>query len=375
MTTPHRVFLALAVVVAACGGGGDGAVDGAAADAPRVIDGSTDLDAPAPITFVDVAVSGCAALGGVPRRCDGEVPLALTFAIVASGPVDGALWDFGDGSPPVTELAPRHVYTRPGAFDVTLSVRGPGGTAQAHLPGLIVSSAAGIGGACSEAVGCDGDLECLCAGGVACPAPLARGLCTRPCTSDDDCGAAAACVDLGHAGDEAPWQTRVCLETCVAGDGGCGAGLGCQALPRVTGGWVEACFAPGVVAPDGAACRDASGGLRDDACASGRCLELGARGVCAADCVGGCAAGTTCAQVGGGVGAACLAECASAACDGDPWLACEAPEVSGAWGFTIDGVPKAGGYCAPKRCGGGDVCGDGVCGDRGGASFCGPAPI
>lgn len=364
------MFLATALVVA-CGGRGGDAVDGARLDAVVVVDGAAGLDAPAPITFVDVSVSGCQALGGTPRRCDGEVPLALAFAIVASGPVDGALWDFGDGSPPVTELAPRHVYTRPGMFDVTLSVRGPGGTAQARLPGLVVAAAAGLGGACSEAVGCDGDLECLCANGTGCPAPLARGLCTRPCVSDDDCGAAAACVDLGVTGEGAPWQVKACLETCVAADGDCAAGLACQPLARASGGWVDACFAPGVVAPDGAACRDASGALRDDACASGRCLDLGARGLCAADCVGGCPLGTSCAVIGGGVGPACLAECAGAACDGDPWLACEVPDAAGTWGFTIEGPPKAGGYCAPRRCDDASTCGEGVCADRGGARFCG----
>lgn len=53
----------------------------------------------------------------------GTVPLTVTFTDLSSpwGWVDSWQWDFGDGSPVITETNPIHLYTTPGVYTVTLT--------------------------------------------------------------------------------------------------------------------------------------------------------------------------------------------------------------------------------------------------------------
>ncbi len=56
----------------------------------------------------------------------GVAPLAVTFenrSLPGILPITGYEWDFGDGSPIVTEPAPEHTYEKPGSYTVTLTTR------------------------------------------------------------------------------------------------------------------------------------------------------------------------------------------------------------------------------------------------------------
>ena len=57
----------------------------------------------------------------------GTVPLTVVFSNTSSGDYTDSQWDFGTGVTSTT-THPTHVYTAPGAFTVTLTVSGPGGT-------------------------------------------------------------------------------------------------------------------------------------------------------------------------------------------------------------------------------------------------------
>jgi PKD repeat protein len=57
----------------------------------------------------------------------GFLPLSVAFTDLSSSDVTSWEWDFGDGTT-ASERAPVHVYTLPGLHDVTLVVRGPGGS-------------------------------------------------------------------------------------------------------------------------------------------------------------------------------------------------------------------------------------------------------
>ena len=57
----------------------------------------------------------------------GTYDLLVQFESTSTGPIDGLLWDFGDGSSS-TEAAPSHTYTEAGTYTVTLTASGPGGT-------------------------------------------------------------------------------------------------------------------------------------------------------------------------------------------------------------------------------------------------------
>src|SRR5215218_38794 len=52
----------------------------------------------------------------------GPAPLTVHFTDTSSGSPTEWSWDFGDGSPVSTEQSPARVYTRPGTYDVTLTV-------------------------------------------------------------------------------------------------------------------------------------------------------------------------------------------------------------------------------------------------------------
>jgi hypothetical protein len=173
--------------------------------------------------------------------------------------------------------------------------------------------------------------------------------------------------------DAADWQRALCLPDCEeAGD--CPEGLLCRDLRNGLGsGWVRACFVEGLLGALGDSCTDADGNLDHASCASGRCLDEGARGMCSDPCTAGsCPGGAACATfLAGETGSFCLARCESAdACTEDPWLACQAPGGVGDKAFTVDETPAPLGYCAPKACTDGDECGvDGDCVE----GFCGPA--
>ncbi|MGE0064311.1 MAG: DUF3344 domain-containing protein [Methanobacteriales archaeon] len=55
----------------------------------------------------------------------GVVPLTVQFQDLSTGATEW-LWDFGDGTNS-TEQNPTHIYTQPGEYTVTLTVKGPGG--------------------------------------------------------------------------------------------------------------------------------------------------------------------------------------------------------------------------------------------------------
>jgi hypothetical protein len=58
----------------------------------------------------------------------GAAPLAVAFSSALSNPGAGATlsvqWDFGDGSPPTTELDPQHTYAAAGTYTATLTLPG-----------------------------------------------------------------------------------------------------------------------------------------------------------------------------------------------------------------------------------------------------------
>jgi PKD repeat protein len=329
----------LLVALAGCSGDGDAAPD-AGVDALGLPDASP-RDAGVSLGFVDFAAAGCESFDATLVRCRGRAPLELRFVALAAAPLEAYLWSFGDGSPQATSASPVHRYELPGSYGVRLTVGGPGGTVQAAKETYVTVDPVGLGGRC--------DLEGQCDVGLGCLEGL--GLCTRDCEDDEDCGAGATCAILG--------EDQVCLPAC---HDGC-----CQEVRAAEGGWTEACIPAGLFADEGGSCRDGEGALADERCASGSCDDLGARGICAGSCDGvACPSYAVCATFAGNV-KRCLAECSEARpCQGDPWLACEAANASGALGFS---VASAGGpYCAPRRCAVPADCGpDGTCT----AGFCG----
>ncbi len=364
------------LLAAACGGGsGNGGNDGGRPDAAYLTpDATVPQDGNAPLAWVDFAITGCDSApapddAGMPGPCTGDTPLSLTFTAVAPAPIDAYLWDFGDGDT-LTDAAPTHVYATPGVYDVSLAVGGPGGTANQDKPAVVVVRAAEAGSPCAADEQCGPSLECVCGSGDGCGAVLPFGLCAAACSDTTPC-ASGVCADLAPAPAPADdWRRTLCVPDC-SGGGSCPAGLTCQSLRGADGAWVQGCFAPGALAPIGASCRDGAGATDDSRCASGRCADLGARGLCVAACSGGdCPGNAACATFeDGSVGPWCVADCSAATCDGDPWLACETPGGTDTLDFTVDETPDAAGYCAPKACTGAAECGlDGACVN----GFCGP---
>src|SRR5262249_55333903 len=62
---------------------------------------------------------------------------AVAFTDLSAGNVTSWTWSFGDGTL-ARQRYPVKVYTRTGAFTVTLTVKGPGGTASITHPGPTV---------------------------------------------------------------------------------------------------------------------------------------------------------------------------------------------------------------------------------------------
>jgi PKD repeat protein len=349
-------LVAVPAVLAACGGGEAPALDAAAPgpDAGSVIaDAGAAPDAAPPLGWVDFAASGCAPIApdvGEAPRCRATAPAALGFVALVSGTVDAYLWSFGDGSPPGSAAAPAHVYALPGRYDVSLTVGGPGGTAQRKRAGWVDVVPAPAGAACALDAQCAPGAACVCGEGegAACAPPLAAGLCATSCAGGGDaCAGGEVCAALGDGPE--PWRASLCLAAC-ASDDDCAPGRACRELPGASGGagaaWVRGCFVAGLVADDGAACVDASGAPDHARCAGGACAALGARGVCATPCAtaGDCPSHATCATFAGGE-KRCLARCDAAhPCDDDPGLACAPPDAAT---FTVSEPPAASGYCAP----------------------------
>jgi len=349
-------LLAGASLQASCGGGHP-AIDAATGPDAYVPDDAQPTQDGAPLTWVDFSASGCALAttpggdAGVDTiTCTGPAPLTVAFAPLASGTVDTWAWTFGDGGTS-NEATPAHTFAQPGAYDVSLSAAGPGGTATQSRAGYIVVVPADLGGACDDGGQCATG-SCAC-GDASCDA--AASMCAAAC--DQSACAEGWCAALGG-----PWGADLCVATCT-GAGDCPAGRTCQAVAAKGGGWAMGCVPPGVLADLGASCAGA-GGFDSAACASGDCLGIGARGACALDCAGqgACPDGTRCATFGNGT-AACLPTCTQPAdCGTDPWLGCEDPGAGGAWGFTLD-AGAAAQVCAPRSCSGAGDCAGGACVD------------
>ena len=80
---------------------------------------------PTPTPTPTNIVSSCRAdFFADPTVCDG--PTEVQFTDQSTGPIDGWLWDFGDGGNS-TEQNPKHYYNRDGSYSVTLTVTGPPG--------------------------------------------------------------------------------------------------------------------------------------------------------------------------------------------------------------------------------------------------------
>jgi len=63
-----------------------------------------------------------------PSPATGPPPLAVQFMDTSLGGATSRSWNFGDGSPADTTANPSHTYTLPGAYNVSLTVTGAGGS-------------------------------------------------------------------------------------------------------------------------------------------------------------------------------------------------------------------------------------------------------
>jgi PKD repeat protein len=366
-----------ALLVAAIGCGDDDttmAVDAATAnDAGPVSDASFNSDAGPSLTFVDFSITGCedialdagVADAGPTAPCPGAAPLTLRFTALAPAPVTVHAWSFGDGTGSDSRPSPDHMFELPGSYTVTLDVEGPSGTANIIKNNIVVAVTAPNGHICTLSSQCT-SADCLCGDGATCPAGLTTGICTTDCSGASPCDTGEVCSDLAPTTPAMPaaWQRQVCLQSC-AGGATCSDGLVCRSLRNGAGsGFVEGCFPADLLGDIGDSCVDEDGNIDDALCASGTCLDEGARGLCSADCsTDSCPTGSACATfVGGTPTPSCMANCDTTACDTDPWLACEQPGGAASKSFTVDETPVASGYCAPKSCSGAPDCGvDGMC--------------
>lgn len=57
----------------------------------------------------------------------GEPPLSVSFSNLSIGNITSQSWDFGDGSDPTDAASPSHVFSKPGEYDVRLTVVGSNG--------------------------------------------------------------------------------------------------------------------------------------------------------------------------------------------------------------------------------------------------------
>jgi PKD repeat protein len=407
-----RTLLALLAVscVGACrksgSAAGDGGTDATPGDVP-----SGDLPG---ALALDFTATGCPAYvfkdTEQPHpQCTGTPPLTLSFSAVSSPSLTRFLWTFGDGTASSTERAPTHTYVLPGTYDVSLVAEGTVGSVSRTNKGFVFVAPLLEGSPCDVDAQCDTALSCLCGAGRSCGPAFARGICTRGCAASacgdrsvcatlevpavrasatagdagaspldgaadaldaaDDADAATvldaasdapvssdAAGDATASGDAAGLPASGAQLVCLAGCDGvpCPAGLVCRALPAASGGtarWALACV-PQAFREVGDTCRDATGALTDELCATGHCAALGALGVCSATCGAGeeCPAGSACAKLGDGR-SLCLRACGSGfACDRDPLLRCEAAGSAGPLGFQVTPAVPDVTYCAPRKC-------------------------
>jgi hypothetical protein len=340
------------------------------------IDGSVSLS-------VDFAVENCPSFDAQALTCTGKAPLTVRFVPLATAAVTQYFWSFGDGSPFDIELAPSHTYTTPGVYSVQVVASGVGGGGVITKPHarFIVVEANTIGDPCESSLQCDRGLFCLCPTSAPCATGPTHGICASAC-QDGVCNDSAVCAGLLTAtpasGKAATWQAPMCLRDCTK-DADCATGLRCRTLPPSPGGsnWIRGCFA-NVPVDMGEPCMDSAGNLRDDLCASGLCVDLGATGLCSASCESAaCPPGSDCAELGDGR-RLCLRSCTgNFTCSKDPLLTCVIPGP-GDLGYQLVSPSSPGMaaiYCAAKPCTLGDAAGDtclptGTCVLANGGSHC-----
>ena len=350
----------------------DAAVERGAVDAMlRTPDGP-------PALVVYFAIEGCPSFDAKALSCTVTVPVSVRFVPLVTATVAQYLWDFGDSSFPDPGITPIHEYTQPGVYTVKLVVSGLDGAvvSQTH-PAFVVAIAAEIGDPCDSNTECAGDLSCLCPTSTSCAFGPPQGVCASTCQSGG-CPSGQVCAGLAAGNPpsgtaQQAWQTSLCLRGCST-DADCSGQLRCRLLPPATesGSWVQGCFGDYPV-DVGQACADGSGVLRDDLCASGRCADLGVRGLCTMACSSqACPPDSDCAALGDGR-KLCLRSCSdSSPCASDPLLDC-VPPGPGDLGYQIVSPDSgaASSHCAPKPCNSDDDCGpSGRCESAGSDSHC-----
>ncbi|HEY0712150.1 MAG TPA: PKD domain-containing protein, partial [Polyangia bacterium] len=128
---------------------------------------------------IDFTVIGCPLFDGSIPRCTGPAPLTVSFAPITTGNVTRLLWDFGDQTTS-SETLPRHTYTLPDSYDVTLL--GAPGLSSPPRPGFIQVLPNPLGGACDISPQCEIPMTCMCGEtSPECPTAFARGVCTVSC--------------------------------------------------------------------------------------------------------------------------------------------------------------------------------------------------
>jgi PKD repeat protein len=84
-----------------------------------------------------ISVSGLPPVAGFDASTrKGSAALSVAFKNHSAGEISSVRWDFGDGKSS-TELAPTHIYTDPGVYDVALTVTGPYGSDSASKTDFI----------------------------------------------------------------------------------------------------------------------------------------------------------------------------------------------------------------------------------------------
>jgi PKD repeat protein len=349
-------------------------------------------------------------------HCVGTAPLRVTLVLIEIGatthrwkvvaqsqlPDGGVISDGGtllDGGIVEVSLlddtasraqSPQLTIQKPGMYQVTLGVAGPGGTATAA--GTILVLPAPLGEVCTNDAQCAVGLRCLCGLDTpgrdgSCPGALQAGICTRSCDGQA-CPTGSQCLDLSRTismgadgGTSDAWRQPICVASCSGGQR-CRADLTCRELPTLPpGGHVGAPYAfasgcflaiPGGV---GDSCLTANGQLASTDCATGLCEPLGLRNLCTAECTPGCPTSAACATwnsttTPAPAGPRCLLRCDAMNPCADPLLACIASGGVGPLGFSLMGEPAATTVCAPRSCAVPADCPGGRCATFPGGSFC-----
>jgi PKD repeat protein len=90
-------------------------------------DGISEVKVPDPVIVTEGIKIPVAAFSGEPAL--GYAPLIVNFTEQSSGTIDTYLWNFGDGATS-PEKNPRHQYSSPGTYSVTLTVTGLTGSSE-----------------------------------------------------------------------------------------------------------------------------------------------------------------------------------------------------------------------------------------------------